>query len=195
MNSLSLSVLIPAAGSSERLGQAKQLVRYKGQSLIQNAINLAFSVDPGEIIVVTGANAEAVKAAVQQEPTRWIHNPRWSTGMGGSIALGASAMGPDSSSLLVLLCDQWRLKKWELQKLIVAWRSDPERIVVARAEGKYMPPVIFPSGCFEELCQLTGDQGARKVIENHPDLITPVQIENAAFDLNTQAQLEKLKAQ
>ena len=76
MNRPTLSVLIPAAGASKRLGQAKQLVEYRGMSLIQNAIELAYSVTPAEIIVVTGANEEAVKAAVQHQPTRWVHNPQ-----------------------------------------------------------------------------------------------------------------------
>ena len=90
----SLSVLIPAAGTSERLGQAKQLLKHKGTTLIKNAVNTAYSLDPHEIIVITGANAEAVKNAVLQPPANWIHNPNWSSGMGGSIALGANAVSP-----------------------------------------------------------------------------------------------------
>ena len=73
-----LSILIPAAGASKRLGQAKQLVQYKSGSLIQNAVNTAHSIAPREIIVITGSNAKAVKDAVQQTPVRWIHNPHWS---------------------------------------------------------------------------------------------------------------------
>ena len=54
-----LSILIPAAGASQRLGQAKQLVRYKTGTLIQNTVDTANSIAPREIIVVTGANARA----------------------------------------------------------------------------------------------------------------------------------------
>jgi len=195
MKSLSLSVVIPAAGSSKRLGRAKQLIFYKGKPLIQQAIDLARSVGPDEIIVVTGANAEKVKTAVQQPPTHWIHNPHWSTGMGGSISLGVAAIGPDSDGLLILLCDQWCLNNGDLQELKATWRSNPERIIVAKAKGKYMPPVIFPRGCFEALHHLSGDQGARKVLESHPGLITSVPMENAAFDLDTPSQLDMLGAQ
>lgn len=193
MTSTSLSVVIPAAGSSQRLGQPKQLVTYKGQALIQNAVNLAFSVDPVEIIVVTGANAGAVKAVVQHPPVRWIHNPHWSTGMGGSIALGTAAINPDSTGLLILLCDQWRLQTQDLQNLATTWQSNPQRIVVAEADGTYMPPVIFPAACFGALQNLSGDQGARKVLGSHAELITPVPMEHAALDLNTQSHLEMLE--
>ena len=193
MNRPLLSVLIPAAGASERLGQAKQLVQYKGKSLIQNAVLAAHSLTPHELIVVTGANAQAVKEAVQQPPVHWIDNPHWCKGMGGSIALGAATISPQSSGLMIILCDQWRIKKQDLRKLADQWLSDPERIVVAQAQGHYMPPVIFPSSCFDQLRNLKGKQGARSVLKAHPKLITPLSLENAAFDLDTQAQLDQLE--
>jgi len=188
-----LSVLIPAAGASKRLGQAKQLVKHKGTTLVQNAVNAAFSLDPREIIVVTGANAEAIKNAVLQPPVNWIHNPNWSDGMGGSIALGATAISPQSTGLMILLCDQWKIQVSDLQLLAQTWQSDPERIVCANAEGINMPPVIFPLSCFNELKELRGDKGARTIVDNNSHLLDSIQIENAVIDLDTQAQLKNLE--
>jgi molybdenum cofactor cytidylyltransferase len=188
-----LSILIPAAGASERLGQAKQLVKYKGTSLLQNAVNTSFSLDPREIIVVTGANAEAVKNAVLQPPVNWIHNPNWCNGIGGSIALGATAISPESTGLMILLCDQWKIQVSDLQLLAETWQCDPERIVCANAEGINMPPVIFPAGYFNQLTKLEGSQGARSLLVNHPESLTAVPIKNAAIDLDTQSQLGELK--
>ena len=189
----SLSVLIPAAGASKRLGHAKQLVKHKGTTLIQNAVNTASSLDPGEIIVITGANAKAVKDAVLQPPVNWIHNPKWSNGMGGSIALGATAISPASTGLMILLCDQWKIQVSDLQLLAETWQSDPERIVCASAEGINMPPVIFPASYFIQLTKLEGSQGARSLLENHPESLTAVPIKNAAIDLDTQSQLKNLE--
>ena len=188
-----LSILIPAGGASKRLGQAKQLVKHQGMTLIQNAVNTAFSLDPCEIIVVTGANAEAVKNAVLQPPVNWIHNPNWSNGMGSSIALGATAISPESTGLMILLCDQWKIRISDLHLLAETWQSDPERIVCASAEGINMPPVIFPASHFNQLAKLEGSQGARSLLVNHPDSLTAVPIKNAAIDLDTQSQLDKLK--
>ncbi len=187
-----LSILIPAAGASERLGQAKQLVELKGTTLIQKAVNVAQSINPCEIIVVTGASAMAVKSSVQNPAVRWIHNPHWETGMGGSIALGAAAISPESTGLMILLCDQWRIQAEDLHHLADTWQSDPRRIVAAQAQGHHMPPVIFPSSCFKQLQSLQGNQGARSLLKARSDLITPVALENAAYDLDTQAQLDKL---
>lgn len=193
MSHPTLSILIPAAGSSQRLGQAKQLLKYKSGTLIQHAIENAQSISPGEIIVVTGANAEAVREAVQATQVRWIQNPHWSNGMGESIALGAASVDPRSAGLMVLLSDQWRIQAEDLHKLAETWQASPERIVCARAEGLNMPPVIFPSSCYEELHCLKGDQGARSLLAAHPDILTHLPLENAAFDLDTQAHLKALK--
>ena len=161
--------------------------------MIQNAIDVAYSIGPLEIIVVTGANAKAVRDAVQYPPARWIHNPHWSSGMGGSIALGATVISPDSNGLMILLCDQYRVDSNDLQDLLKTWQSDPKRIVAAESEGRFMPPVIFPSSCINALQRLQGDQGARRVLKTRPELLTPVPLKNAAFDLDTQTQLGTLE--
>ena len=193
MNRSSLSVLIPAAGASTRLGQVKQLVQFNGDSLISNAVSTAYSVAPREIIVVTGAHSNAVRNAVQHPSVRWIDNPHWSTGLAGSIAVGSAAISPVSTGLMILLCDQWCINTQDIEKLVNTWQSAPERIVVAQANGRYMPPAIFPSSFFTDLQELKGDQGARSLFKAHPDLVSAVPMKNASFDLDTPAHLELLK--
>lgn len=187
-----LSILIPAAGESQRLGKAKQLVRYKSGTLIQKTIDTAHSIDPREVIVVTGANAKAVKDQAQVSAVRWVHNANWSNGMGGSIAAGAKMINPASSAVMILLCDQWRLEPLDLRLMADTWQSKPDRIICARADGLNMPPVIFPGSFFGLLCALECETGARNLLEQHPDLVLPVSIKNAGFDLDTQSQLNQL---
>ena len=187
-----LSILIPAAGESTRLGQAKQLVEYSGKPLIQNAVNSASSINPAEILVVTGANAELVEKAVSHPAVHWVHNPEWSVGMGVSIAKGVAAISPKSTGLMILLCDQWRVHERDLQTLAKTWQSNPGQIVCANADGINMPPVIFPSSCFARLRELKGKQGARDLLRTHAEMLTSVPIQNAVYDLDTQAHLSKL---
>lgn len=188
-----LSIVIPAAGSSERLGQPKQLVEHNGTPLICKAVENALSLSPAEIIVVTGANAASIEAITEHLPIHRVYNPNWVDGMGGSIANGVAAINPESFGVLILLCDQWRVQAADLQILAKTWQIDPTRIVTAEAEGKLMPPAIFPIACFDELRQLDGEHGARSVIKAHPELTTAITINNAACDLDTKAQLEILK--
>ena len=195
MTPLRFSVLIPAAGASTRLGQAKQLLRRGAVSLIQSAIDTAASCDPLEIIVVTGAYASGVRAAARDAPVRWVHNERWRDGMGVSIATGAAAIDPGSSGVLILLCDQWRIGAGDLHTLVSTWYSVPGRVVAAQAGGHYTPPVLFPSDWFDKLRSLDGDRGARSLLASRPGLVTPVPLDNAAFDLDTPAHLELFEDQ
>jgi len=197
-----LSVLVPAAGASRRLGEAKQLLQYRGETLIQRAIRLALSLQPVEIIVVTGANRDAVAAAVAvtsqtvsgTTSVLEVHNPEWDRGMGGSIARGAGALNADARGVLVLLCDQWRLRQRDLRRLKETWQADPSRIVCARTTDRYGPPVIFPAACFPQLRKLDGERGAREVISAHPELLHALQIPAAHSDLDTPSQLREMRA-
>jgi molybdenum cofactor cytidylyltransferase len=200
VNGSALSVLIPAAGASRRLGQPKQLLRYRGETLIQRAIRLAASLAPLEIIVVIGANRDSVAAAIDAcrragspaDGVREVFNPDWGGGLGGSIARGADALSPGARGVMVMLCDQWRICRRDLQKLFHTWQSDTDRIVCAQASGRLGPPAIFPATCFADLRKLTGDHGAREVLSAHADLVRPVEIPAAAADLDTQADLAAL---
>lgn len=202
MNGAALSVLIPAAGASRRLGQPKQLLRYRGETLMRRAIRLAASLAPLEIIVVTGANRESMTAAIDAcrragstaDGVREVCNPDWGGGLGGSIARGADALSPGARGVMVMLCDQWRICRRDLETLLNTWQSDTDRIVCAQASGRQGPPVIFPAACFADLCKLEGDHGAREVLAAHADLVHPVEIPNAAADLDTQADLAALRS-
>ena len=193
MSRLQLSVLIPAAGGSRRLGQPKQLLRFGSGTLIENAIANASSCAPAEIIVITGAHAEEVRAVAHDAPVRWVHNPQWPDGLGSSIAIGADNLSSDASGVLIMLCDQWRIETPDLQALISAWHADPDSIIATQAGGRYMPPVIFPSGLFDQLKTLKGDRGARSLLKSHPSWVTAIPLENAGFDLDSQDHLDLLK--
>ena len=190
----SLSILIPAAGASKRLGQPKQLVQYRGITLLQLAVDTAKTLSADELIVITGAHESAVRQSIKDPSVTWVHNPHWQEGMGTSIAVGAAMVNQQSDGLLILLCDQWRVRASDLQNLVETWQSDPSRIVTAKAGRQTMPPVIFPSSLLERIKRLSGDHGALRVLKDHPERIVPVLMDNAGFDLDTEAHLDDLKS-
>ena len=193
MNTPELSILIPAAGASQRLGQPKQLVPYKGKPLIEQIVSCALSLAPREVIVVTGANSHGVQKALRKSPVRLVHNSGWSTGMGSSIALGAEAVNQQSDGLMIFLCDQWRIQVPDLDALVKAWQSDHRLIISAQTKKYRGPPVIFPANLFEELRKLKRENGAQSILHAHEDRLTTVTIENAAWDLDTKTQLNHMQ--
>jgi molybdenum cofactor cytidylyltransferase len=187
------SVLVPAAGASTRLGQAKQLLRYRDKSLLAHILDVISATGPLEIIVVTGANAGQVRQAAPHPAVRWVHNPEWTTGMGTSIALGAAAVHSDSDGVLIMLCDQYRVETGDLQALLETWRTDPRRIVAAVAGDRCMPPVLFPARLLGALKGLAGDVGAHRLLEDHSDLVSTLAMDNARFDVDTHEQLLRMQ--
>ena len=93
-----------------RLGHAKQLVQYKGRSLLRKAVDVAGSLSPLEIIVVTGSQATAVKKTLQGVSVKCVDNPQWSAGMGGSISAGATTINPEATGLMILLA--WAISRY-----------------------------------------------------------------------------------
>lgn len=192
MDNPGLSVLIPAAGGSTRLGQSKQLVDYHGQPLLQHIIDVVSSIKPLQVIAVTGAGANTIRDTVRAAGVCWVHNPDWAEGLGGSIALGARAVSPDSSGLMILLCDQYRVTAADLQNLVETWHANPAHIVAAKAGGRCMPPLVFPPDLFSAIENLAGENGARGLVAQHRERVIALPMENAAFDLDTPEQLQNL---
>lgn len=198
VNSCPFSIVIPAAGSSQRLGQAKQLVEINGQTLLQQTVQIAATLPAKEIIVITGSSAKELPTALELNkgcaiPVRLVYNPDWSEGIGTSIALGSRSVHKNTPGLMVLLCDQWQIKAADLQLLLEIWLRDTGRLVATSSQSITGPPAIFPRTCFSALGQLQGDTGARKVLQSHAHLLQGVEIKNAAADLDTPADLALLQ--
>ena len=192
MDNPGLSVLIPAAGGSTRLGQSKQLVDYHGRPLLQHVIDVVSSIKPLQIIAVTGACANTIRDTIQAADVCWVHNPEWEDGLGGSIALGARAVNPESGGLMIMLCDQYRVTAANLQELVEKWQANPTHIVAAKTGDHCMPPLVFPPDLFNAIENLAGTSGAHGLLEQHPERVIAVPMENAAFDLDTPEQLQNL---
>jgi molybdenum cofactor cytidylyltransferase len=71
-------LIILAAGESSRLGQPKQNLMFKGQTLLQHAVDSALQSNCEHVIVVLGANADKIKPI---RATTTLYNKDWKEGM------------------------------------------------------------------------------------------------------------------
>ena len=86
-----VACVILAAGGSSRFGSAKQLQRYNGEILVRRAVKAAKDCGATQVILVTGANAEAVEKAVNDfESLQIVRNASWIRGLSSSIATGTA---------------------------------------------------------------------------------------------------------
>ncbi len=183
--SLSLAVVILAAGKSQRFGSPKQIAMMNGQSLINNCIQNCSKLNV-PIFVVLGANRELVKQQIQPcgSPLNFINNPSFTQGLSTSIRAGVIASLNKFDGLLFVTCDQVMVSFEDLNQLTSAWASEPHRMVSARYKGTIGIPAIFPKTSFHALTQLTGDKGAKSLLNSSPHCHV-VDIESAAIDIDT----------
>lgn len=186
-----LGALILAAGASTRLGQPKQLLRVNGETLVERAIRIAREAGAETVMVVLGANYQAIFDVLQphQPQLRILLNQRWAEGMGTSIALGAAAAERHNvDDLLVLTCDQIAVTPEHLRELVAA--SHREHVVASTYAGHRGVPALFPEFSFHALQRLSGDRGARDLLQ-HDDVVH-LPLPGGEVDIDTPADLQQL---
>ena len=170
-----ISIIIPAAGRSERMGRPnKLLLPLCGRTLIEHVVETALQVGPLEVIVVTGHDRAEIKRAVGSFRVRCIHNPDFAEGMGSTIGAGIAAASPDASGYAILPADLPFLRPKTI--LDLAGALSENHIVAPRYEGERGHPVLFGRRFRNELLTLRGDEGGRSILEAHSAALTLVDI-------------------
>lgn len=169
--------VVLAAGASRRMGQPKQLLPLRGRPVLQHVIDAAAASRVGEIVLVLGHEADAIRGAVTL-PARAhvVVNPAWAEGQGGSLACGLAAIEGPAPAAAVLLGDQPDVDATIIDAVLAAFRVEQDtalRPVWRTAAGAGHPghPVVLACRTWAELATLDGDRGARELFRRHPDWV------------------------
>ena len=114
--------------------------------------------------------------------------------MAGSIVAGVTAVAESADAVLIMLADQPLVDTHCLQQVIDAWRRQDDHIVCTTHDGIPGPPSIFPASCFPELQALSGDRGARSVLERHAERVVRVPSAAASVDIDTPQDMARAQA-
>ncbi len=188
--------IILAAGSASRMGQAKQLLPLGSRPMLWHVAQAACQSSLDEVIVVTGATAGPVSLCVADLPLRIVHNPDWQQGQAGSILTALRSLPPNCDAVLFLLADQPLITPQLINELILHWQRCGKTIVRPYHANKPGNPVLFSLAVWrEELTKLSGDQGARQLIVDHPEAIgyLPVASDEIFHDIDTIEDYEKMQ--
>lgn len=180
------AVVLLAAGSSSRMGAPKQLLAYQGKPLIRYAVETAVASGCGHVIVVLGANAEPIRAALDGLPVSVVENPDWAGGMGTSIRSGitrAEELGLDGA--ILALADQPLITAAILARLIEEHLQTGQPIVSSQYAGTVGVPVFFAKSHFGQLLALAPDQGCKGVILRNGDQALRIDCPEAEADIDT----------
>ncbi len=186
--------MILAAGASVRLGQPKQLLRYRGETLIGRTARLARTAGLAPIHVVVGYRGGEVAAALGEPgdsaaaAVTVVANPDWRRGMGSSLARGIASLPATAEAALVLVTDQPHLSAALLGAILTTYRAGEASLVACRyAGGTVGVPALFARRHFRELTGLSGDRGARALFARHADTLATVSFPAGDTDVDTPA--------
>lgn len=191
-NSSGIYTIVLAAGSATRFGSSKQLAEWNGEKLVRRATAVATKCCGPRTILVAGHDWSAVYGACKPFSGCFVVNEKYQAGIGTSLAQAVRSIRHAASAIVVLLADQPKVNAEHVATLIERWSGDARQIVASRYANTSGVPALFASGSFEKLCALTGDQGARKLLDDPEFEVDHIEFEDAATDIDTVADLARL---
>jgi molybdenum cofactor cytidylyltransferase len=169
--------LVLAAGQGSRFGADKRRATLPdGRSLLAHSVERALAVfDEVRVVLRDGERAEdfGLPAAC-----RVIHSPHAALGMGHSLAAGADSLDDSQAqAAAILLGDMPWIAPQTLQQLADA--ASASTILFPLFDDQRGHPVLFGREFWPALTQLTGDEGARTVVQANRDRCVTLEVVDA----------------
>jgi molybdenum cofactor cytidylyltransferase len=184
--------VVLAAGSGSRFGGGKLLASWGPGVLLEGALAAAFAAPVRDVTVVIGADAEAVAAAARDFDPRVIvvHAPDHAEGMGASLRTGIASLPADAAGAFVFLGDMPRAPTAVLAPMAQAVR-DGALAAAPVFQGRRGNPVLLSRALFPQLLALTGDAGARGVLQGLGERLALIESpdDGVLFDVDTPGDL------
>ncbi len=192
---MKLAAIILAAGRSSRFEDGhKLLTDFRGKPILAHVLDLAKIYPLADRVVVTGARREGVEALAAEAGLRTTHNPAFAEGLSTSLKAGIAALPPEIDGAFVLLGDMPLIAQESLHALENAAQNAPENAAFVPVFGdEWAHPVLLMRKVFPDLAGLSGDQGARKLLQAREDVaLVPVDDPGSLADIDTRADLARV---
>ncbi|HEY7066082.1 MAG TPA: nucleotidyltransferase family protein [Chloroflexota bacterium] len=167
MNESCVAGVLLAAGMSTRLGQPKQLLAWRGRTLLRHAAGEGLAAGLDRLVVVIGAEAEAMRRELAGLPVVVVENARYAEGQSTSLRAGLAALPPGVDAAVMLLVDMPGVNAAAIRALVAAWEASGAPIVRPTYQGRPGNPVLFAAPLLPELARAQGDEGGRAVLRAH----------------------------
>jgi molybdenum cofactor cytidylyltransferase len=165
-----LTGLVLAAGGSLRLGEAKQLLPYRGRTLLDATLDMARACRFDELLVALGGSAAEIRDRVDLTGCTVIENPEFSSGCGSSVRSGVARVSADA--FVLLLGDQPGVRPPDVWRVAAV----PTTLGVCRYDDGLGHPFLFRREAFGDLLALHGDKGVWKLLHSDRYPVTEVPV-------------------
>ncbi len=189
-----ISGLVLGAGASSRFGQPKQLLPFRGNTLLGWVVNQAEQATGlDEVVVVLGRAADEIREKVVFGNAKVVENPVFGEGCASSYRAGIGALDPRSDAIMIILGDQPGIDPETINRVADEWRRGDGQITLASYQGRKGHPMLFARPLFDKLIGLHGDKAAWKLVDANPDLVRAITFDRAfPEDINTVEDFQRI---
>jgi molybdenum cofactor cytidylyltransferase len=166
--------LVLGAGGSRRLGRPKQLLPYRGGTLLGHAVDVARACPFDQLVVAIGGAAEEVRARVDLDGAEVVVNDAYGSGCASSIAAALAALDPRCDVLVLMLGDQPGVTAGTVEALLAGRRGAP--LAACRYDDGLGHPMAFDRGVFPDLARLGGDKGVWRLLDRRAGEVAEVPV-------------------
>ena len=183
-----ISAILLAAGQSKRMnGENKLTKEIQGIPLIKHSVKniLASSID--ELIVVLGHQKETIEKLIDKnKKIKFVFNKDFESGIASSIKTGLNNLSEKTEAFFICLGDMPMVNPNIYNQLIKS--INKREIIVPTYKGQQGNPVLFTKSMKEKILNISGDVGAKKILELNKDKILNLEINDQCVtkDFNTQ---------
>jgi molybdenum cofactor cytidylyltransferase len=198
-----VAAIILAAGRARRFAagadDSKVLAKLRGRALVRHVAEAALASRATPVVVVTGQAGEKVEAALTGLPLTAIRNSDPDLGLSHSLHLGLAALPQGTTGALILLADMPYVTAALIDRLITAFTSAAPTpyALVPIYKGERGNPVLLGAGLFAEAMKITGDRGARALLDAAGADVLDYRVDDEAItiDIDTREALAKFEAE
>ena len=162
---------------------------------MQHAIAQALEAQFDPVVVVVGAEAEAVRAVIAKERVHVVHNDRWESGMGSSVSAGVKRIGQEgfeSAAIAITLADQPLVMAEHLRAMRRQVHLSGAAVIAAQYNDTLGVPAVFARKMFGTLLNLPPEAGARHLLRQPGLQVQAFPLPEAAMDIDTPDDLQRL---
>lgn len=185
-----------AAGSSERMGAENKLLSpIDGVPLVRRALDSLKGAAIGQIVVVLGHQADAVRKVLDGDGLTFVENPDYEDGLAGSLRCGLEALS-GVEAVAVMLGDMPEVRPGTIERLFEAIdAADGILAAIPTWREKRGNPVVWHRALFDPMSELEGDQGARSLLERYSAFVAEVPLDDpgVCLDVDTEEALKALQ--
>jgi len=191
-SNLKYAIVILAAGMSHRLGQAKQMLPFKGNTLLNTVISECNKVNNASVYTVLGHEFNRIKESIT-EKCCILFNKDYEQGIGSSMAFASAALENEHyDALIFVLCDQLYFRCYHVNDLIAKFEEANCDIVISKYNESQGPPSLFSSKYIKDLKQLSEDEGARSIVKANQQNLCYIDFPKGNIDIDTEEDLSKM---